>query len=232
MLDEGFREMLGNLNQAVKERYQAEYEKRTAELTALQSRINPHFLYNALASIGWMTQTHAPAQVREIIDTLAAYYRSTLSGGQDVITLGQELQGLSAYLSIIKLRAGGRIRAAIQVDRFLGEVKIPKMTLQPIVENSIEHGISDDHPAVSILVTSQVEGDAVLIHVSDDGCGIGEETLARIREGGARSASGGYGIYNVQMRLKLHFGPEYGVEIFSQPEGGVRATVRIPLRED
>ncbi|MDR1638587.1 MAG: sensor histidine kinase [Clostridiales bacterium] len=231
MLDQGFREMLGNLNQAVKELYQAEYEKKAAELTALQSRINPHFLYNALSSIGWMTQTHTPKQVREIIDTLAAYYRSTLSGGKDVISLGEELEGLASYIYIQQLRVGGRIRAAIQVDRFLDDVKLPKMTLQPIVENSIEHGISNERPTVSILVTSQVEDDAVLIHVSDDGSGIDEATLAKIREGSTRSSSGGYGIYNVQMRLRLHFGEGYGLTVANQPEGGVRVTVRIPLEE-
>jgi Predicted signal transduction protein with a C-terminal ATPase domain len=229
MLDERFREMTSTLDDAIHELYQVEFEKREAQLLALQSRINPHFLYNTLSSIGWMTQTHTPLQVREAIETLAAYYRSLLSSGRDIITLTEELNGLSAYIALRQMRGGGRIRAVISVDPMIGEVLLPKMTLQPIVENCIEHGISTEHPSVSILISSSLEGGDVLIHISDDGAGIDDDTLARVTAGSLRPSGGGYGIHNVQMRLKLHFGEKYALHIENQKEGGVCVTVRIPL---
>lgn len=228
-LDQGFREMVVRLKDTTHDLYVVELEKKEAQLIALQSRINPHFLYNALSSIGWMIDTHQPDEVREAIDALARFYRSALSGGQDVITLREELRGLSAYLAIQSMRAGDRMKAHIDIDEILMDIRIPKMTLQPIVENSIEHGIDESHQHINILITSGVDERAALLVVQDDGAGISEEAMARINRGSVASASGGYGIQNVQMRLKLYFGEEYGLAIEARPEGGTRVTLRIPL---
>ena len=233
-LDTGFREMAHSLNEAVGNLYEVEKQKREALLITLQSRINPHFLYNTLSSIGWMTRTHTPEQVRSVLELLATYYRSSLSGGRDVITLKEELDGLDAYLRIQKMRASGRLSATITVDPMLYELQLPKMTLQPIVENCIEHGFDDTHSTVNILIHSGVDAKGALIYVDDDGAGIGDERLVQIREGSLRSKTGGYGIQNVQMRLKLHFGDEYGLEIepFKDAREGTRVTLRIPLPDE
>lgn len=231
LLDQSFREMTDSLNHAIHDLYQVELEKREAQLVALQSRINPHFLYNTLSMIGWMTQTHTPQQVRHAIEILATYYRVSLSGGRDVITLREELDGLQAYLAIQKMRAGGHVKATIAVDPVLDGIMLPKMTLQPIVENCIEHGLDEQHQTVSIMICSSVLADAVLIHICDDGAGIEETKLEQIRVGSYRS-TGGYGIQNVQMRLKLHFGESFGLSIENEPQGGTRVTVRIPFPDE
>jgi two-component system sensor histidine kinase YesM len=230
VLDKGFREMAVNLSDTIRSLYHEELEKREAQLNVLQSRINPHFLYNTLSSISWMTRTHTPDQVRGAVEMLASYYRTTLSGGRDVITLKEEIEGLRAYIAIRQLRSGGRIRAAITIDNALEDIMLPKMSLQPLVENSIDHGSKTGGQGVSIVILSKVEGGDALISVCDDGPGIDGETLAKINEGSLKN-SGGYGIYNVQMRLKLHFGPAYGLSVANRTEGGLCAVIRIPLED-
>ena len=229
LLDESFREMTVNLNTVIRELYQVETEKHEAQLLALQSKINPHFLYNTLSAIGWMTQTHSAAQVREAIETLAGYYRTVLSAGHDNITLAEELKGLRAYLAIMHMRGGGRARAVITIDSALDDIVLPKMTLQPIVENCIEHGINPENGCAAIYITSEIMENDVIIRVRNDGPGIDEDMLARIRKGELRSHSGGYGIYNVQMRLKMCFGEGYGLHIENLPKRGVLVSIRIPL---
>lgn len=232
LLDSKFREMAGQLNLAIHDLYAVELQKKETLLIALQARINPHFLYNTLSDIGWMTQTHAPEEVRRAIEMLVAYYRASLSGGRDVVTLKEELTSLNAYLAIQRLRMGRRVQATVLTDPMLEGIRLPKMTLQPIVENSIEHGVTNEHPSVSITITSEVAGGDVLLNVTDDGPGFDEEALALLRAGSLAASGGGYGMKNVQMRLRLSFGEAYGLSFENLTGGGARTTVRIPLRED
>lgn len=228
LLDQHFRQMTSRLEVSIHNLYQVEIEKREAQLVALQSHINPHFLYNVLSDIGWMTQTHNPSEVRQIIEMLATYYRATHSGGRDIVTLREELEGLQAYVAIQQMRTRGRLKATIMIDHMLDEILLPKMTFQPIVENCFEHGIDETHHTISVLITSSIQSDAALIHIEDNGAGINESTLAMIREG----SISGYGIQNVQMRLKLHFGDNYGLDIINLDQGGTRTSIRIPLSEE
>ncbi|MDR1532272.1 MAG: histidine kinase [Clostridiales bacterium] len=230
LLDQGFRKMTEDLELVMADLTKAEQEKREAQVRELQARIKPHFLYNVLSFIGWMTQSQTPGHVRSAIEALAAFYRVSLSGGRDIITLEEELKGLNAYITIQQMRGGGRVRAVETVSPLLGGLELPKLTLQPIVENAIEHGISDAHPNIAIIITSEVEGCDALIHVDDDGAGFSRESLLRVTaDKGGGPFGKGYGLYNVQTRLRLCFGPEYSLALCNKPEGGARVTVRIPL---
>jgi two-component system sensor histidine kinase YesM len=129
----------------------------------------------------------------------------------------------------MQLRGSGRTRVVITIDPALDELMLPKMTLQPIVENCIEHGVTFENGYSAIYITSELEEDCLIIHVRDDGPGIDEVTLTRIQNDEQRSQSGAYGIYNVQMRLKLYFGDDYGLTVENMPERGVLVSIRIPL---
>lgn len=230
-LDSRFMDMANQLNQAVHDLYEVELQKKENMLAVLQARINPHFLYNTLSDIGWMTQFSQPNEVRKAIEMLVTYYRGCLSGGRDVITLREELDNLDAYLNIQKLHMGHRLQAAILTDPMLDEILIPKMTLQPIVENSLQHGISNQHPGISICITSAVKDDKALIVVTDDGPGFEKETLEQLSQGSFTPAKNGYGIQNVQMRLRLSFGEAYGLSFENLSDHGAKTIVRLPLSE-
>ncbi len=230
-LDNRFMNMANQLNQAVHDLYEVELQKKEHMLAALQARINPHFLYNTLSDIGWMTQTSQPDEVRKAIEMLVTYYRGCLSGGLDIIPLRKELDNLDAYINIQKLHMGHRLQMVILTDPMLDEIRIPKMALQPIVENSLQHGISNQHPGISISITSSVKDDQALIIITDDGPGFEQETLAQLSQGSFKPAKNGYGIQNVQMRLKLSFGEEYGLNFENLSDHGARTIVRLPLRE-
>ena len=230
-LDMRFMAMASQLNQTIHELYAVELQKKESQLTTLQARINPHFLYNTLSNIAWMTQTSPPEDVRKAIEMLAVYYRTCLSGGRDMVTLHEELDSVSAYLSIQKMRMGRRLQTTIWTDPMLDDVLIPRLTLQPIVENSIEHGITHEQPEVSIRITSAVEGEQALIYVADDGPGFRPDMLKQLREGSYAPSNGGYGIRNVQMRLRLSFGAQYGLDFENLEGKGARTIIRIPLRE-
>jgi len=203
-----------------------ENELKELELESLLYQIHPHFLYNTLGNIYMLARIHKQDQIMVMVDSLSKYLRVTLSNGQDMITIGQELEHVRAYMEIQKIRNSDLFDYQIECDERVGGYRVAKLFLQPIVENSIKHGFEDITEGGIIRIRVEEKEDKLVFIVCDNGCGMDEDTLtkmntlletgetAQIRN--SDSTSGGYGIGNVVRRLKLSYGD--GVKLFYRNE--------------
>ena len=206
--------------------------KRKAELKALQAQINPHFLYNTLDSIVWMAEAIDAKDISRMASSLGKLFKISLSKGNEFITLEEEREHVESYLRIQQIRYGDKIHYHIDFAREILGMRTIKLIVQPFVENSIGHGFKGmDRPGhIEIGGRLTQEGDIELT-VADDGGGIPPDRLGRINqalERAVHSDSQGYGIYNVNERIRLYFGSRYGVRLAGRPKGGTRATIRVP----
>lgn len=196
---------------------------RHAELNALVSQINPHFLYNTLDTIVWMAEFNDSTRVIALTKSLAAFFRLSLSGGRELITVGDELEHVRQYLYIQKERYGDKLNYTIHAPEEVLDYTVPKIILQPIAENSIYHGIKPlDRPG-QITITVQEEREKLIFTVSDNGAGCRPDAAAADNP----SRPGKVGLKNVDERLKLYYGPGYGVTIHSAPGAGCRVELTV-----
>lgn len=206
-------------------------QKRQAELRALQAQINPHFLYNTLNMITWQAASQGADEISELSNSLGKFFRLSLSKGAEIITLRNEIEHIKSYLSIQEIRYAGQLCYQIQVPEEVLECKIVKLVLQPLVENAIYHGIKLKESMGHIEILVHPENSLLKIEVCDDGPGISPEALmhmnAVLAKGGA-SQGDGYGIYNVNERIKMYFGAEYGLHYESREGFWTRAWLTIP----
>ena len=207
----------------------AELDHQTAlacrmELKALQAQINPHFLFNTINTIASLIRTDPP-HARELLREFAAFYRSSLEMSEDLITLEQEIGYVRAYFLFEEARFGDRVDLSVDVDPAHLDLLLPAFALQPLVENSIQHGMRPDAP-LHIALTSGLDGDLATLSVIDDGVGMGADDLERILEPGFGKGSG-IALKNVHERLRGHFGPGSGVSATSSPGSGTRVTLVI-----
>lgn len=204
-------------------------QKRKNELKALQAQINPHFLYNTLDSIIWMSEAGQNDEVVEMTSALAKLLRQSISNNHEQVELGQEMEYVRNYLTIQKMRYQDKLEYSIQIEPSIRHVKIVKLALQPIVENAIYHGIKYKGSKGTLKISAYAEEKDVCILVEDDGIGMNEETLSRIFDSSKKShKQNGVGVPNVQKRLKLYYGERYGVSYESVLGTGTRAIIRIP----
>lgn len=213
-------------------------QKRQAELKALQAQINPHFLYNTLNAITWQASDQGAKEASIMSNALGKFFRISLSKGKEVITLGEELEHISNYLKIQGIRYKDKIHYEFDVPEDVKELYIIKLVLQPLVENAIYHGIKIKKGAgyIGIHVERQANEAGIQtlrLCVEDDGEGIEPERLSVICKGlssGHISENSGYGIYNVNERIKLYYGNAYGLELESEYKKWTRATLVIPIQ--
>ena len=206
--------------------------KRRAELIALQAQINPHFLYNTLDSIRWKAEEHDATEISAMVQALATLFRIDLSRGREMIPISEELKHVSSYLSIQKYGYGDTLDYTIQVEEQLLDAYVPKIILQPLVENSIYHGLKEKDEGGTIRIIGMADGNALRFQVWDDGVGIEPKLLARLKGGldkGLVMNREGYGIFNVNERIRLYFGEEYGLTIENGPKAGAVVTLRMPF---
>lgn len=235
------KELISRLNNSIselkeeKEKLKSEQLlKRKAELKALQSQINPHFLYNTLDSINWMANDIGASQISNITTSLSNLFRTALSKGREIITIRDEISNITSYLTIQKIRYDDKFDFNIEIDKEILNLYTTKLILQPLIENSIYHGIKDKEGSGLIVVTGQLAGNSVEFTVIDDGLGVSEMKLKLINKRLRDRFSGhaeGYGIYNVNERIKLNFGDEYGVSFDSEYDNGTKVVVKIPKIE-
>jgi two-component system sensor histidine kinase YesM len=213
-------------------------QRRLLELRALQAQINPHFLYNTLDSIIWMVELGENERAIAITSSLARFFRLGISRGSEVIPIRTEIEYLETYLSIQKMRYEDKLDYEISFQPELYGFRILKLLLQPLVENAIYHGIKNKETPGVVRVYGEKEADTMLIRVSDDGVGMDADRLEALRRSLAEppgydaladSGAGGVGVLNVQERIALYFGPQYGLAFKSEPGFGTTAIVRIPL---
>jgi len=226
----GFNEMIERIQSLIDQVYVEQRSKREAELRILQEQIKPHFLYNTLDTIQWMAQEHRVDDVVSMVGALSRLFRIGLSKGREFISLSDELEHVESYLCIQKMRYEDKFDYSIRCDPGLRTRQVMRLTLQPLVENAIYHGIKERRGHGTLLVEAKVDGGDLLLVVSDDGVGMTEETLAQLAESLEEGGSpiGGYGIHNVHERIRLTFGKPYGLSFTSAYGEGTVVTVRHP----
>ncbi|MDO5136366.1 MAG: histidine kinase [Eubacteriales bacterium] len=226
--------MTRKMNHLIQDQAQTAEDLRIAEFNSLQAQINPHFLYNTMDMINWMAQQGQTSQISSAVQSLSRFYKLTLSRKKGISTIAQEEEHVSIYIHLQNMRYHDRITFISDVPDELMEYQIPKLTLQPVVENAILHGILEkDTKAGTIVLTGWMEESHILLLVSDDGVGIPEEKLPHILSGDGQSASGGtnIAIYNTHRRLQLLYGDNCGLTYSSEPGRGTEVQIRIPARK-
>lgn len=231
VLYRSFNHMTGEMKRLIDTIYREQEALRKQELKALQAQINPHFLYNTLDSIIWSLRMR---QVEESIDMLAAltdFFKISLSKGKDIITIEEEVKHITSYLSIQHQRYREKFDYDINVDPALLGCRTPKLILQPMVENAIYHGLKPKEGTGYLYIHIFAEGDDILMRVEDTGMGMPRERVERLNGELANISSDqqgtGYGVRNVNDKIKIVFGKEYGVEIRSVEGEGTIVTLRI-----
>jgi two-component system sensor histidine kinase YesM len=231
-----FNIMVGKIKELLDAKIEEQESLKKAELRALQAQINPHFLYNTLDTIIWMAEGRRVDQVVELVRALSRFFRITLSKGKDWITMREEIEHVESYLAIQKMRYRDILDYRVDVPDDMRDGQMLKLTLQPLVENALYHGIKNKRNGGEIVVRGRrLEGDLLRLEVEDNGIGMNPEQLARVRallgaeDGGAAVAESGYGINNVNQRIKLYYGLQYGLTIESEYRQGTRVSLVIPL---
>lgn len=230
VLSLSFEHMAKTIQSLMERVHREEKELRKTELKALQAQINPHFLYNTLDSIQWMCEQGKTHDAAEMVRALARLFRISISRGRELITVKEELQHAESYLIIQSYRYRSQFSYSIDADSSLMDFLCNKITVQPLIENAIYHGIDRmvDEGEIKITVKTADDGsDDILITVSDNGVGMTKEQCRKILAK-ERSDSGGIGVKNVNDRLKIYFGEKYGLSIESELDVGTTVTVRIP----
>lgn len=228
-LVENFNFMIQKMEILIADQYRTGQEIKSAELKALQAQINPHFLYNTLDLINWTAIRNNVYEISSVVQSLAKFYKLSLSKGKDIVSIADEIMHVQLYVDIQNKRFENRILLHIEVKEEVLEYGILKIILQPIVENSILHGILEKkEKAGNITLTGGLEGDTIVLRVKDDGIGMKEEVLESILNNSATQESHGYGVRNINNRIKLHYGNEYGLSYKSEPGKGTEATMRFP----
>lgn len=209
-------------------------EKRKSELDALQSQINPHFLYNTLDSIMWMIEAEKYEDAISMVQALGSLFRISLSKGKTLITIEDEIRHAQSYVAIQKYRYKNRFEAFFDVDNSLTHYKTIKLIIQPLIENAIYYGMEFMDGDGEIHIRVKPDGADLSIEVADNGPGIPTERLSSLltEETRERSRGSGIGLRNVHQRIKLYFGSAYGLEIESEPDEGTLVRIRLPLCED
>ncbi len=211
-------------------------KQRIAELNALQSQINPHFIYNALDSISWKAKENKQYEIDDMLITLATFFRNGLHRGETLIKISDELEHVKSYLAIESTRFPDLFETTYDIDESILDCMTVKIILQPVVENSIKHGfrsMEKDRLPGHIHIKAYRENDDILFDITDNGMGM------ELKDGEPPRSSkekGGYGLYNVNERLHMYYGDGYGLRVTSEPNRGTRVVIRIsvtsPIKTD
>lgn len=231
VLAASFNHMTEEIQELIRTTKKEQQDLRTYELKLYQAQINPHFLYNTLDTIMALVESRMPKDALKMISYLSDFFRTTLSSGRDEISIEEEERHIRSYLEIQHIRYQDILSYEINFDDEIKQYQILKLTLQPLVENALYHGIKQKRGKGNITVTGRMVDDRIIFTVQDDGIGMDEERLAylrrRIHEMMGTSSSG-FGLFNVQQRIQLHYGPEYGISVESKKGEGTKTTVSIP----
>ena len=223
------------INQLMEDVVSQQEEKRRTELDALQSQINPHFLYNTLDSVVWMIEGGHDKGAVYMIRQLANLMRISISRGKTIIRIRDEIRHAESYMNIQQIRYKNTFTISYEIPEEIKDLCTVKLILQPILENAIYYGVQSMDGDGEIVVRGERAGDDVYLHVIDNGLGMPEEKVAELlsgdsaqREENSSRHGNGVGLYNVHTRIQLRFGKEYGLVIRSEPDEGTCVTVHLP----
>lgn len=226
--------MTRKMEQLMEDQRKSAEELRIAEFNSLQAQINPHFLYNTMDMINWMALQGQTSEISSAVQKLSRFYKLTLSRKNSISTIGDEEEHVSIYLQIQNMRYHDNISFISDIPDELTEYQIPKLTLQPVIENSVLHGILEkDSKSGTIVLTGWMEDQDVVLLISDDGVGIPPDKLSDIISGsGAGSGKGtNIAVYNTHRRLQILYGSSYGLSYTSQQGQGTEVQIRLPARK-
>ena len=230
-----FNIMIGKIRELLDAEIKEQENLKKAELRALQAQINPHFLYNTLDTIIWMAQSKKTDDVVQIVSALSNFFRISLSKGRDWITIGEEIERTRSYLTIQKMRYRDIMDFSIEADEKILGHTVLKLILQPLVENALYHGLKNQRQRGTITVRVEPKNESdVLFQVQDDGIGIPPNKLAELNAALHDSthdahAEHGYGLENVNQRIKLYYGKQYGLTLSSEYANGTCAAIVVPM---
>ena len=220
---DGYNVMVNEINELFDKVVEEQEAIRKSELQLLQSQIKPHFLYNTFDAISSLALMNKNKEVYEAILALGSLYRTNLNSGNEIIEIQEEIEAVKNYIKILKIRYDDIFDANIDVDERTLKMQIPKLTLQPIVENALYHGLKPKGGHGIIDVSVKLEGPDVVIKVRDDGVGMSRETVQKIME-----KSGSFGIRGTVERLRIFYMRENIMEIKSEPGKGTTVILRVP----
>ena len=228
-LAKSFNYMLTQIQALLDEEYVLGKNVKNLELKALQAQINPHFLYNTLDLINWMSVRSNSPEISRVVEALSKFYKLSLSKGEDTVTIKNELEHVQTYVEIQNMRFENKIALVIDVPEELQEYMILKLVLQPIVENSIIHGILEKPEEMgTIKISGALTDEVIRLYVEDDGVGMPEETALQLLTIITSHESHGYGVKNINDRIKLYYGQEYGLSYQSALGKGTILTITVP----
>lgn len=236
----GFNTMVQNIKKLINQKYELDMHRRQAELESLQSKINPHFLYNTLSLMKAAIERKDFNNTRHIVQDLSDIFRYSLNKGNFLVSFSEEYEHIQKYLSIQKLRFVNRFETVMDIDEEIMQCKILRLTLQPIVENAIIHGLESVNEAGRISISAKLCKDDFYIYISDNGVGIPEEKVKEMNkifsenpETNLNSISNNkVGIYNVNSRIKLYFGEKYGIRVSSCINEGTTVRIALPFERE
>lgn len=232
-LGQSFNHMIARIDQLIQMVYVEQENKRTAEMKSLQEQIKPHFLYNTLDTISWMARDYDAEDIVRLVDALTNMFRIGLSHGKDIITVKEEITHVSNYLYIQKIRYKDKLNYVIHVDESLYAIEVPKLILQPLVENAIYHGVKAKRGGGTITITGVPEGENLVFTVQDNGAGMLQEKVEelnrRMSERSVLDEKKSFGLFYIRERIQLCYGKGYGVHVESTLGEGTRVTITLPL---
>ena len=232
-LTKTFNLMTYRIQELMEQNVHEQEEKRKSEMKALQSQIKPHFLYNTLDSIIWMAEGKKNEEVVLMTASLARLLRQSISNEDELVSVGQEIEYARSYLTIQKMRYKDKLEFCIEVEPEIQSVQIIKLVLQPIIENAIYHGLKYKESKGLLIVRGYEKDGNAVIEILDNGVGMDSTTLSHIFERHKVDYhSNGVGVYNVQKRLKLYYGNDYGMAYKSEPGRGTAAAITIPMKQE
>ena len=227
--------MTRKMEELMEKQAKAAEDLRIAEFNSLQAQINPHFLYNTMDMINWMALQGQTDEISHAVQSLSRFYKLTLSRKKGISTIARELEHVTIYVQLQNMRYHDSIELITDIPDELSEYQIPKLTLQPVVENSILHGILEkESKSGTIVITGWMENEDIVLLISDDGVGISPEILSTILSGNGKSQSGGTNIavYNTHRRLQILYGNDYGLTYSSKPGEGTEVEIRFPAHRE
>ena len=226
-LDEGINKMARKISILLENVRQEKEMQHLTELQLIQAQVNPHFLYNPLDTIVWLIEGGMTDDAVEMISSLSIFFRTSLSKGKDIIPLSEEERHTLSYLEIQQYRYRDILEFEINIPKELGGIPVPKLSIQPLAENALYHGIKNRRGKGKILIEGREEEDALVLTVSDNGQGMTPERLHEVQEAIRTGERAGFGLAAVAERIALYYGPGYGMKIFSEEGKGTTVEIRL-----
>ncbi|PYI55928.1 sensor histidine kinase [Paenibacillus flagellatus] len=231
-LGDSYNQMLNRLEETIKQAKQEESLKKEAEIEALQYQLNPHFLYNTLNTIKWVAKIHKTPQISEAVSALVRLLQASLGKKGDFLPLKEEIGLVQDYMAIQSFRYGDLVKLRLDVDALAAGCLVPKLLLQPLVENALLHGLENSSRGGEIEISAWLDRDMLLCQVKDNGKGMAEPETAfepQTSRSGANERMSGIGLRNIRERVKLYYGPDYKMHVFSKPNEGTTVRISLPI---